>query len=289
MHPVFHPGAVALITGAASGIGLAAAKLCHRAGMNLILADVDEQALAAATADLPSTPHLKISSVRIDVSNLADWQRLQEEVASTYPGGVDFLMLNAGASHRPAADKTPWTDPDYFQKTFAVNTFGYTNGIAAFLDAVTKNKDHPRAIVLTGSKQGITNPPGNPAYNASKSAVKTIAEHLSFTLHESHPNVSVHLLVPGFTYTGLVARYFPSKPDGAWTPEQVIDYMEGKMAQGAFYILCPDNEVTEELDQRRIAWGYGDMIHGRPALTRWRSDWKEKAAKGIEALEGDGL
>ncbi|PYH92405.1 short chain dehydrogenase/reductase [Aspergillus ellipticus CBS 707.79] len=287
MHAVFRPGATALITGAASGIGLATAKLCYSQGMNLILGDVNEEALSAATTALPSNPNNKTSTFVFDVSSLSDWKRLQEYVCSTHPDGIDFLMLNAGVSHRPAAEKTPWTDPEYFQKTFAVNTFGYTNGIATFIDSITRDKTTPRAIVLTGSKQGITNPPGNPAYNASKSAVKTIAEHLSFSLHESNPNVTVHLLVPGFTYTGLVAQYFPSKPDGAWTSEQVVSFMSGKMAQGVFYILCPDNEVTEDLDQRRIAWAYGDMIHGRPALTRWRSDWKEKAAEGIEAMKGE--
>jgi NAD(P)-dependent dehydrogenase (short-subunit alcohol dehydrogenase family) len=58
--------------------------------------------------------------------------------------------------------------------------------------------------VITGSKQGITNPPGNPAYNASKAAVKSLAEHLGFDLKDTR--TSVHLLVPGWTFTGLVSR-----------------------------------------------------------------------------------
>lgn len=66
----------------------------------------------------------------------------------------------------------------------------------------------PSAIVVTGSKQGITNPPGNAAYNASKAAVKVLAEHLSFDLKDAQ--TSVHLLVPGWTFTGLVSR--PSLP-----------------------------------------------------------------------------
>ena len=285
LHPVFRKGATALITGAASGIGLATAKLCYSQRMNLILLDINKDNLSRLSSEFPTGSDTTTSTFQIDVSNPHEWDRVQRDVIALHPGGVDLLMLNAGNSFKPAAGKTSWQDPEYFQKTFAVNTFGYTNGIAAFIDNVTSNKIDPRVIILTGSKQGITNPPGNPAYNASKSAVKTIAEHLSFDLHASNPNISVHLLVPGWTYTGLTKGSSSSKPDGAWTPEQVVDYMSAKMAAGQFYILCPDNDVTEDLDKRRITWGYGDIIHGRPPLSRWRGDWKEKAAEGIAGLQ----
>jgi NAD(P)-dependent dehydrogenase (short-subunit alcohol dehydrogenase family) len=80
------------------------------------------------------------------------------------------------------------------------------NGINAFLPVVKKAAESkPTSIVITGSKQGITNPPGNPAYNASKAAVKSLAEQLSWDLKGS--NSSVHLLVPGWTFTGLVSSH----------------------------------------------------------------------------------
>ncbi|KAI7968801.1 hypothetical protein EIK77_002797 [Talaromyces pinophilus] len=285
LHPVFRKGATALITGAASGIGLATAKLCYSHRMNLVLLDINKENLSTLSTEFPSGSDITISTFEIDVSNPQDWDRIQRDVLALHPGGIDLLMLNAGSSFKPVAGKTSWQDPGYFQKTFAVNTFGYTNGIAAFIDNITSNKTDKRAIILTGSKQGITNPPGNPAYNASKSAVKTIAEHLSFDLHASNPNISVHLLVPGWTYTGLTKAHFSSKPDGAWAPEEVVDFMSAKMAADQFYILCPDNDVTEELDKKRITWGYGDIIHGRPPLSRWRQDWKEKAAEGIAGIQ----
>lgn len=132
------------------------------------------------------------------------------------------------------------------------------------------------AIVITGSKQGITNPPGNPAYNASKSAVKSIAEQLAYDLRDS--STSVHLLVPGWTFTGLggaKGNSIAGKPDAAWTPAQVVDYLEEGIGRGEFYILCPDNEVTEDEDRRRIRWAAEDLAQRRPPLSRWRPEFKE--------------
>ncbi|CAG7978373.1 unnamed protein product [Penicillium salamii] len=194
-------------------------------------------------------------------------------------------MLNAGAGPTPAEGLTQWEDAHYFERTFAINTLGYTNGLASFLGTVTGAKDIPRAIVMTGSKQGITNPPSNPAYNASKAAVRTIAEHLAFDLAATAPNVSVHLLIPGWTYTGFHTETFKEKPDGAWTSEQVVGFMDRKMAEDVFYILCPDNEVTEDLDKRRIRWAGDDIIYGRPPLTRWRDGWKDIAQREIAELQ----
>lgn len=283
LHPVFRKGATALISGAASGIGLATAHFCYSRGMNLILLDVHEHSLLEATSQFPSTSEIRTSIFHLDVADANAWKVLQQGISATHPSGIDFLMLNAGCSVEPEAGKTVWQDPEYFSRTLAVNTLGYTNGIAALLDTMKNGKESkPRAIVLTGSKQGITNPPGNPAYNASKAAVKSIAEQLSYHLHSDHPEISVHLVVPGWTYTGFSAGRFPSKPDGAWAPEQVVDYMNRKMADGVFYIICPDNEVTEELDRKRIVWSTGDVVYERPPLSRWRPDWKDTAAAEIK-------
>lgn len=164
---------------------------------------------------------------------------------------------------------------------------GIVNGVSTFLPLVKENASAGNAssIVITGSKQGITNPPGNPAYNSSKAAVKSLAEHLSWDLR-NEDNVSVHLLVPGFTFTGMTRRPAGSeKPSGAWWPEQVADYLEEKMAEGQFWVICPDNDVSAKLDRQRMTWGTGDMLEGRPPLTRWREDWKERAQKGIDDME----
>lgn len=69
------------------------------------------------------------------------------------------------------------------------------------------------------------------------------------------------------------------KPAGAWAPEQVTDFLYKKMENKEFYVICPDNDVSEETDKRRMLWTMGDIVHGRPPLTRWRDEWKEEAAK----------
>lgn len=155
------------------------------------------------------------------------------------------------------------------------NLFGVINGISTFLPVI-QQQTHPTAIVITGSKQGITNPPGNPAYNASKAAIKSLAEHLSYDLHSS--STSVHLLVPGWTFTGLTGGgAAKAKPDGAWAPEQVADYLQQKMAENIFYIICPDNDVTVEKDRKRMLWSVGDVVNERPPLSRWRDEYKTEA------------
>jgi NAD(P)-dependent dehydrogenase (short-subunit alcohol dehydrogenase family) len=191
-------------------------------------------------------------------------------------GKIHLLALNAGTSMRGT-----WATPNsaqYFQKILSVNLFGVINGINTLLPYVTKDTT-PSSIIITGSKQGITNPPGNPAYNASKSAVKTLAEHLSFDLAKSHPSISTHLLVPGWTHTGMTGGNSfqeTGKPKGAWTPEQVVDYLEGKMEEGKFYAICPDGDVTEEMDKKRMLWNARDLVEERQPLSRWREGYKEE-------------
>jgi hypothetical protein len=65
------------------------------------------------------------------------------------------------------------------------------------------------------------------------------------------------------------------KPAGAWTAEETVDHMLARMAAGDFYIICPDNDVTPEMDKKRIAWAAGDLIENRPALSRWHRDYKD--------------
>jgi len=118
------------------------------------------------------------------------------------------------------------------------------------------------------------------AYNASKFAVRALAEHLSYDLRGSQ--TSVHLLVPGWTFTGLSgnnpsASTKKEKPEGAWTGEQVAEHLYKRMNEGKFWVLCPDNDVSEDTDRRRMLWTAGDAVYGRLPLSRWREEYQDEA------------
>jgi len=106
--------------------------------------------------------------------------------------------------------------------------------------------------------------------------VKAFTEALEHELRNTAgAKIRAHLLIPGFVFTGLTSRGRTDKPDGAWTPEQCVDFMLAGIEKGDFYILCPDNEVSRDLDERRIAWAAGDIIENRPPLSRWHPDYAD--------------
>ena len=144
-------------------------------------------------------------------------------------------------------------------------------------------RGRPGLIINTGSKQGITTPPGDPAYNVSKAGVKAFTEALQHELRNMQGNqVSAHLLIPGFVFTGLTARGRTERPAGAWTAEQTVDFMIGRIDAGDFYILCPDNDVPRQLDERRILWAAGDIVENRPPLSRWHPDYADAFAEFVK-------
>ena len=281
------------------------AQLCRKHGMHIALVDYNTTNLQAAQKELTkdSSTNLKTETYQLDVGDLSAWKSILPKFQSTFPS-LDLLMLNAGTSVKPST-KQVYEDPEYFHKTLNTNMYGVVNGLATFLPTLQNSANGNEAakgkgscgVIITGSKQGITNPPGanNPAYNMSKSAIKTLAEHLAHDLRsEGHvsytPNVSVHLLIPGWTYTGLSGNSGPTpsqetlgkKNEGAWLPSQVAEYAERKIGEGKFYIVCPDGDVDEALDMARMEWAIGDVVQGRSALSRWDKEIEKEAADGIK-------
>jgi NAD(P)-dependent dehydrogenase (short-subunit alcohol dehydrogenase family) len=162
-----------------------------------------------------------------------------------------------------------------WSRVLGVNLIGLLNGVQSFVPAMVAG-GRPGLVVNTGSKQGITQPPGDTAYNVSKAGVKALTEGLAYTLRQqTGGRVSAHLLIPGFTYTGMIARHIPTQPPGAWTPAQVVERMFEGIARLEFYILCQDNETSRAQDEKRILWSALDIVENRPALSRWHPDFQE--------------
>jgi len=283
-HPAIAPGRVAVITGAASGIGLATAKYLARLGLRVCMADLDEEVLGRIAAEVAEASGDKgsVLAVPTDVSRREDVKRLRDVAMTTF-GEVGFLMNNAGIEGRGQI----LGDPERWKATLETNLWGVIHGVQVFAPDMI-DQGTPGAIVNTGSKQGITTPPGDTAYNVSKAGVRVVTEALSHELR-TKPNcqVTAHLLIPGFVYTGLTkAKGVTEKPEGAWTPEQVVEALLAGMARGDFYILCPDNETTPEMDRKRIRWAAEDIIRNRPALSRWHPDHKDAFARFMAEPEG---
>ncbi|MEW2911166.1 SDR family NAD(P)-dependent oxidoreductase [Leisingera sp. JC11] len=261
-------GGLAVVTGGASGVGFAAAERFARAGLGVVLADLPGEALDQAAEKLRSLAQsgAVVLAVPTDVSDAKAVQALAD--AAFAAGEVAVLMNNAGIG-RPSGS---WEEPEAWRAMIEVNLFGVLNGVQAFLPRMIAAA-RPAVVINTGSKQGITTPPGNPGYNVSKAGVKVLTEMLAHDLRQADAPVTAHLFVPGFTYTGMVARHIPEKPASAWTSEQTVDHLLTRMAAGDFYILCPDNDVTPARDRRRVAWALGDILENRPALSRWHPDY----------------
>jgi len=279
-HPALKPGKVAVITGAASGIGFAAAMKLAALGMNLHLIDRDEGGLDRALQELEFPNSGMASSWVLDVSQPDVLDDVRAVIARNgEPIGILMNNAGVGGGGDALASREAW------DRVLGVNVFGVLNGVQTFAPMMIA-AGVPALIVNTGSKQGITTPPGDTAYNVSKAAVKVLTEGLQHTLRNTPDcKVTAHLLIPGFVWTRMTARGRVEKPEGAWTADQTVDFALERIAAGDFYILCPDNETLAALDHKRIAWAAGDITENRPPLSRWHPDYAEAFKAFVSASD----
>ncbi len=279
-HPALSADHVAVVTGGASGIGLAAAMKFASLGMKVAIADVDPGRLTAAETIVSSVApdgRASVMAAVVDVSRVENVTEFEHAVRQRF-GGTDVLMNNAGI--QPGS--TMFGAPDNWRRVIGVNLWGIIHGTRVFAPHMIA-RGRTGLIINTGSKQGITTPPGDPAYNVAKAGVKAFTEALQHELRNTRDcRLTAHLLIPGFVFTPLTARGRTEKPAGAWTPEQTVDFMMERLAAGDFYILCPDNDVPRQLDERRILWAAGDVVENRPPLSRWHPDYADAFAAFVK-------
>lgn len=189
-------GKVAVVTGGASGIGFAIARRFLDAGMSVVLADVEEEALGASVAELGGADG-GVSGVLTDVTDAASVVALRDEVLSRH-GAVHVLSNNAGV----AAGGPAWEVPlDVWRWVFDVNVFGVVHGIHAFVPTmIEQGEGH---VVNTASIAGLIAAPGIGPYTASKHAVVSISETLLQDLATVGSPVGVSVLCPAFVRTRL--------------------------------------------------------------------------------------
>lgn len=272
MHPALEQGGVAVITGGASGIGLAAARHLARQGLRVCLADIGGERLEAARAALLADGAAgdAVMAVPTDVGERAQIEALADRVTSAW-GAVNVLMNNAGM--QPGS--SIFDAEGNWERIIAVNMLGVIRGSQVFAPRMIAS-GKAGLILNTGSKQGITTPPGDPAYNVSKAGVKVFTEALQHALRNTADcRVEARLFIPGFVWTPLTYGGRSEKPAGAWTPEEVVAFLFAAVERSDFYILCPDNEVDRATDEKRILWAAGDIVENRPPLSRWHPEYGE--------------
>lgn len=274
IHPAFSPSNVAVVTGGASGIGLAAAKRFAAMNLKVCIADIDLDRLYRAEESITAVAPggaTDVVAIHTDVSRLDEVRKLEKSARDRFHR-IDVLMNNAGV--QPGS--TIFGPEANWDKAIGVNLWGVIQGAQVFGPGMIAQGSRG-LIINTGSKQGITTPPGDPAYNISKAGVKVFTEALQHHLRNIEGcRISAHLLIPGYVFTPLSAGDRKKKPPAAWTPEQTVDFMMDRLEAEDFYILCPDNEVTREIDEKRILWAANDLVENRPPLSRWHPDYIDR-------------
>jgi NAD(P)-dependent dehydrogenase (short-subunit alcohol dehydrogenase family) len=280
VHPAFSPSNVAVVTGGASGIGLAAAERFLAMNLKVCIADIDLDRLSQAEKSIAAIApggSADVFAIQADVSRLDEVRKLEKSARDRFHR-IDVLMNNAGV--QPGS--TIFGPEANWDKVIGVNLWGVIQGAQVFAPGMIAQGSRG-LIINTGSKQGITTPPGDPAYNISKAGVKVFTEALQHHLRNIEGcRISAHLLIPGFVFTPLSGAGRKEKPSAAWTPEQTIDFMIERLEAQDFYILCPDNEVPREIDEKRILWAANDLVENRPPLSRWHPNYVDQFNKYLK-------
>ena len=310
---VFVPDRVAVITGAASGIGLAVALKCaseHR--MRVVLADVDAAALASAHGELEAVGAGAVLSLVCDVTKESDYEELAERVYGDF-GEVAFLFLNAGLTAGFSAFSTPL---EQWKLCLDVNVWGVINGLHVFTPRMIAQTS-PSKIAATSSLSGLMNssPDTGVPYVVAKHSVTLIMESLEHELRsDMRRHVSAHLLLPGILRTRITENSMRSarvvsmdddepravgKTDeelSQMTGEERAQYTEGTlsggqladglwtaMAAGKFYCIVTPPTQPQDLYKGLVALRAEDIMRDLPPLSQHVPELRAESRSRLKA------
>jgi len=248
-------GKVAVITGAASGIGRGIAERCVREGMKTVLADIDDAELAKAESEL-KTLGGTVLGVRMDVSKRADVELLARRALDAF-GQVHLLFNNAGVGAGGSAWEATWYDWEW---VIGVNLWGVIHGVKVFTPLMLAQNQECH-MVNTASAAGLIVGGGSAPYSATKHAVVALSESLYLTLQRRNALVKVSVLCPGLVRTDIANAerhrpaglknkpvemtpemragldFFKAAIEAAMPPLQVADIVFDAIKNERFYII----------------------------------------------------
>ena len=235
-------GKTAVLTGAGSGFGLECARIGAKLGMNLVLADVQQDALDKAAAEMQAAG-AQVLAIRLDVSKASEMEALGVAVQKRF-GAPHFVFNNAGVGAGGLIWENTAADWEW---VIGVNLMGVAHGLRVFtpmmLDAAKKDPAYQGHIVNTASMAGLLNAPNMGIYNASKHAVVSMSETLYQDLALVTDQISASVLCPFFVPTGISQSHRNRPADTAAdqpTRSQLIGQAMSDKAVGSGKVSAAD-------------------------------------------------
>ncbi len=252
-------GGIAVVTGAASGIGRALVEEAVRRGMSVAAADIDERHLATLVAEVGPDRCL---TATLDVSDEDQMTRFANHVLTRF-GHVDLLCNNAGVLHAGGVWETP---SDRWRRVIDINLFGVLYGVRAFLPSMLQ-RGAPAHIVNTASSAGLTAYPMLGPYTVSKYGVVALSETLLFELQALQAPIGVSVVCPGPVAT-QVARNAGSTPGAG----QALGWLNSGVAQGMPAMRCAEIIFEQAAAGRFWIFTHPEMLAAVDARTQGMHD-----------------
>jgi NAD(P)-dependent dehydrogenase (short-subunit alcohol dehydrogenase family) len=263
-------GRVAVVTGAASGIGRAMSDAFAGLGMKLVLADIEAGPLEVAADEL-RTAGADVFAVTADVSRYGDVERIGAAAKDVF-GALHVACNNAGVG---GGGLTWEVDMETWQWVLGVNLWGVVHGLHVFTPhIIASGGGH---IVNTASMAGLTSPPGMSPYNVSKHAVVTMSESMSVELAMTHPEVGISVLCPGWVRT-RINESERNRP--GFTPGEDIDE-EHALAQMREML---DALIAEGLNPAVVANLVVEAIRARRFYVLTHPEWQDMVRDRVDRM-----